>query len=605
MLGLAGLLLLGVGAQWLAWRLRLPSILLLLLVGFVIGPFTGHRLLDPDELLGESLLPFVSLSVAVVLFEGGLSLRLRELRGAGRTVFQLSFFGPPITFALATLAGRVTLGLDWELCALLGATMVVTGPTVILPLIRHVRPAGTLGRVILWEGIVTDPIGAIFAVLVFQGLLHGGDLQELALHGAGMALLGGGLAGFIGAALIVLFLLRDLVPDYLHASAALGIALAAYVAANLVQHEAGLLAVTLMGILLANQRWVSIEHIVEFKENLRVILLSTLFLLLAARLPLEEFTRFDLGGLGYLLLLVLIVRPVSVLASTLFTSLTWKERLFVSWMAPRGVVAAAVTSIFALELTGAGRPGADRLVPVVFLVILGTVAIYGLTSLPVAKRLGLARPAPQGVLLVGAHEWSRTIGTALKQAGVEVLLVDTNHHEVLAAHMDGLAAYHGSVLSEEFLHSAPLENLGHVIAVTPNEHVNALACLHLAPVFGRSNVHMLVPSESRDKERMPRHLRGRVLFDRNADFWALERRFRAGAIVKRTRLSEEYRYDDFCEQYEAEDAPVVPLFVKTASSRVRPVTARDGLEIEPGDTLLALVDPPPASYEERPAKDAG
>lgn len=288
MSGLAALLLLGVASQWLAWRLRLPSILLLLLVGFVVGPFTGQRLMDPDELLGESLLPFVSLSVAVILFEGGLSLRLRELRGAGRVTLQLILLGPPITFALATLAGRWVLGLDAELSALLGALMVVTGPTVVLPLLRHVRPAGSLGRVILWEGIVTDPIGAIVAVLVFQTLLVGGAPWT----GAGLALLGGGLAGLLGAVAIVLILRHDLVPDYLQAATVLGIALAAYVAANLVQHESGLLAVTLMGILLANQNLVSIEHIVEFKENLRVLLLSTLFLLLAARLPLEEFTRF-------------------------------------------------------------------------------------------------------------------------------------------------------------------------------------------------------------------------------------------------------------------------------------------------------------------------
>lgn len=598
MFGLAALLLLGVAAQWLAWRFRVPSILLLLIVGFVVGPFTewifGEKLLDPDSVLGESLLPFVSLSVAVVLFEGGLSLRFRELRGAGRVVLQLILLGPPIAFVLGTLAGWLTLGLDLELCALLGAVLVVTGPTVIVPLLRHVRPAGSLGRVILWEGIATDPIGAIVAVLIFQTLVLPGPKGEIALHGVGLAIVGGGLAGLIGAAAIVVLLRRDLIPDFLHTAVVLGFALAAYLGANQVQHEAGLLAVTLMGLVLANQRLVTIEHIVEFKENLRVLLISTLFILLAARLPLEEFTRFDLRGLAYLFLLMLVVRPLSVLGATMFTGLRWRERLFIGCMAPRGVVVAAVTSVFSLELVQLGRPGAERLVPVVFLVILGTVAIYGLSALPLARRLGLSRSAPQGVLFIGAHEWARKMARALQESEVRVLLVDTNQHEVLAARAEGLDAYHGTALGDDLQHHPGVEDLGHVVALTTNDHVNALVCLHLAPLFGRSNVHQLAPAESEgNMNKLPRRLRGRVLFARDTDFWALEQRFRAGAVVKRVRLGTQHPWEAVQKRYEHEGGPVIPLFLKMADGRLRVIKARDGVQYEPGDTLLALVDPVP------------
>jgi NhaP-type Na+/H+ or K+/H+ antiporter len=594
MFGLAGLLLLGIGAQWIAWRLRVPSILLLLLLGFAVGPWTGHRFLDPEALLGDSLLPFVSLSVAVVLFEGGLSLRFSELRGAGRAVLQLILLGPPIGFALTTVAGFYILGLDWGLSALLGAIMVVTGPTVLLPILRHVRPAGSLGRVVMWEGIVTDPIGAIVAVIVFQVLVLPGQGREIALSAAGDALLAGGLGGLLAAAAVVLLLRRDLVPDFLHTSVVLALALAAFVGANSFMEESGLLAVTLMGILLANQRWVSVEHIVEFKENLRVLLISLLFLLLAARLPIEEFTKFDLHGLVYLLVLLFVVRPAVVFLSTLTTSLGWKERVFVAWMAPRGVVAAAVTSIFALELAHEGRVGADRLVPTVFFVILGTVTVYGLTSLPLARWLGLSRTSPQGVVIVGAHSWARRIGLALKASKIEVLMVDTNFHEVQAARMEGLRAYYGSILSEEFESHAPLDGIGYLMAVTTNDHVNALACLHLAPTLGRANVFQLVPSEDTSaKDRMPRHLRGRVLFKKGASFWTLESRFRDGAMVKRTKLTDDYGFQDFLQQYDHEETPVIPLFVLGESGKLRTVTARDAVQTEAGETLLAVVGPEP------------
>lgn len=591
MLGLAGILLLGVGAQWLAWRLRIPSILLLLLAGFAIGPATGQRLLDPDALLGEALQPFVSLAVAVVLFEGGLSLRVRELRGAGRAVLGLVLLGPVITLALVTLCAHSVLGFQWGPALLVGAILVVTGPTVIGPLLRHVRPVGSVGRIVRWEGIVTDPIGAILAVLVFQAFLHEAEpARGIALVGLSKAIVAGGACGAVGGLGVVQMLRRRWIPDFLHAPVTLAVALACFVAADHVQHESGLLAVTLMGMWLANQRRVVVEHIVEFKENLRVLLVSMLFILLAARVPASEFERVDLRSVGFVLLVIFAVRPAMVFLATPMSGLGWRERLFLSWMAPRGIVAAAVASVFALEMDAERFPEAARLVPVIFLVILMTVAVYGLTAAPVARWLGLSRGVSQGVLFVGAHAWARQLALALQGADVEVLLVDTNYGEVQAARIAGLPAHYGSVVAEDLMHVSAMDGIGQLLALTHNDHVNALACLQFGPSLGRDRVFQLAGEDGGASDpSLPAHLRGRPLFDTELGYWDLEARFRAGATVKRTRLSEEFTLADFHAAHDREGAPAVPLFRVGRDGVVEPFLAEEEVRTEEGDALVALV----------------
>jgi len=591
MLALASILLLGIGAQWLAWRLRLPSILLLLLCGFVAGPFTGNRIVDPNALLGDSLLPFVSLAVAIILFEGGLTLRFRELRAARRAVFGLIFLGAPLTFAFATVAARWSLAVDWRVASLLGAIVVVTGPTVIVPLLRHIRPGGSAGSVLRWEGIVTDPIGAIMAVLLFQAMLLGDGNKSTTVAGWLTAVFAAGLIGVGAAVLLVLLLKRGLIPDFLHSAVTLAFVLSTFVLADSLQHESGLLAVTLMGIAIANQRSVAVEHIVEFKENLSVLLISTLFILLAARLPFEEFERFDARGLAFVLLLILVVRPLMVLIATLGSGLSWAEKAFIAWMAPRGIVAAAVASIFALELEDSGIDGAERMVPVIFLVIIVTVVVYGLTAGPLARRLGISKGTPQGVLFVGAHGWSRRFAITLRDLGLDVLMVDTNHHETQAARIEGLPAYFGNALSEDFGFNAPLDGIGYLLALTHNDEVNALVCLDFASSLGRSNTFQLVPDDDEPGgEELPRHLRGQALFDERRTYWNLESRFRDGAVVKATRLGEEFGVEEFRAVHEENGSEIIPLFVFTADEKLRVIVAGEQVEAGPGDTLIAVVD---------------
>lgn len=596
MTGLASILVLGIGSQWLAWRLKVPSILLLLVVGCLAGPLSGHRVLDPDALLGDALQPFVSIAVAVILFEGGLTLRLRDLHGATAAIRNLILLGAPLTWGLATLSARFALGWGWGMSTLVGAILIVTGPTVILPLLRHVRPAGAVGRVVRWEGIVTDPIGAIAAVLVFEAIAHssGGHDTASTLFGILRAVFVGGGSGVLGALLLAFLLRRDLIPDFLHSPVALAFAVTAFVVSNLAQHEAGLLAVTVMGVVLANQRLVSIEHIVEFKENLTVLLVASLFILLAARLPLEELKAFDLRTLAFVLLLLFVVRPVTAFVALAGSELTMREKAFVAWMAPRGIVAAAVSSVFALGLADSGMPEAQKLVPVVFAVIVGTVAVYGLTAAPLARRLGLSKGQPGGVLIVGAHSIAREMAKALVEEGADVLVVDTNHNDFMRARMEGLEVWNGSVLSEDFELRAPLEGIGSILAMTPNDSVNALACLHMTPLFGRAGIFQLSPTRLSTKEddgQIPRELRGRPLFSKSVDVFDLQKRLREGHVVKRSNLGDEFDYEDFLGHYDRPGQPALPLFVVNPEGHVTVVAADERPRTEPGDTVIALVSP--------------
>jgi NhaP-type Na+/H+ or K+/H+ antiporter len=587
---LAGLIVLGVGATWLSWRLRVPSILLLLIVGFLAGPATG--ILQPDNLLGDLLFPMVSLSVAIILFEGGLSLDIDELRDIGRVVRNLMTVGVLITWVGATGLAYLLLGFDLGLATLLGAILVVTGPTVIIPLMRHVRPSARVGSAIRWEGIVNDPIGAILAVLVFEVIVaSGGQYVSGAAVGVAKAIGAGVGSGLIGAGALIFPLKRYWIPDFLQNPAALAVALTTFTVSNTLQGESGLLAVTVMGSALASQKLVSVRHIVEFKENLRVLLISVLFIVLAARVPMSAVTSTSWSGLAFLAGLILLVRPLSVVIATWRTELEWQERTFLALMAPRGIVAAAVTSIFALELGHVGYPAAERLIPVTFLVIVGTVVVYGLSAAPVARRLGVASPNPQGLLLVGAAKWVRSLAELLTDQGFRVLLVDSNWAHVTAARRAGLSAHYGNILAEQAMDELKLDGLGRILAMTPNDEVNALGTLHFAELFGRSNVFQLAPRGRRtdgSDPTMPSHLRGRFLFASEATHQTIAARVAAGAVFKRTTLSNEFGFDDFQSRH---GDTALPLFVSKGPGELEIIAAESSWSPKAGHTLISLVGP--------------
>lgn len=585
--GLVSVAVLGGAAQWLGWRLRLPAILLLLVFGFAAGP-EGLGLIPTDDMFGELLLPVVSISVAIILFEGALTLHTPELEERFGVVARLVTLGTAVTWLLGALGAHFVLDLSWSLAILVGAVLTVTGPTVVIPLLRQIRPRGPGGTVLKWEGILIDPIGAVLAVLVFEALVNGGFMP--AVTGIGKTVVAGLVFGMGPAWILTVCLARYWIPDHLHSASALGLALLGYVLANMVQHEAGLLAVTVMGVALANQRRVDLSHIMEFKENLQVLLISALFILLAARMRLDELLALGTPEFAFLALLIVVVRPLSVALSTAGSDLSRVDRLFIAAMAPRGVVAAAVIAIFALRLEAEGFAGAESLVPIVFFVIVGTVAFYGLLGRPLAHRLGVADRDPNGVLMVGAHPFARALAKALEELGLSVLLVDTNARHVAAARLEGLPVYHGSVLSDQADEELELPGIGKLFALTANDEVNALSARHFVHLFGRENLFQLATTRraTEGSSEIAAELRARVLFGGQLVFEEIQKRFRAGAEFKATHLTEEFGFDDWREGYGEEALPVLTVGPNGSVS----VSTRDQpLDPKPGDTLLGFVGP--------------
>ncbi|MDX1417155.1 MAG: sodium:proton antiporter [Candidatus Promineifilaceae bacterium] len=532
-IGLAIIVVLGIAAQWLAWRFKLPAILLLLIFGFIAGPVTG--LIVPDQLFGELLFPFVSVSVAIILFEGGLTLRLNELRGVQGVVRLLISLGALVTWAVVALASYYILGLGLELAVLLGAVLVVTGPTVVIPLLRQVRPARQISSVLKWEGILIDPIGATLAVLVFEGIIDSGPEHQLTvfsiLFGIVVTLLVGTVVGAAFAYILIQFLKRDWIATFLETAVALMAVLAAFALSNELRTESGLMAVTVMGIILANQKQANISHITSFKEELGVLLLSSLFIVLAARVNLPALLEVVWQEVAFLLVIILVARPLAVFVSTLFSKMPFKEKLFLSAMAPRGIVAVAVASLFAIELEEAGFAGAEQLINFTILAVVGTVIIYSLLAKPLATRLDIVQKQPQGTLLVGAHHWARQIAAALQDVGFDVWLVDTNGRHIKNATAMGLSGFHESIMSDGILDDLPTESIGRLLALTDNNELNALAAVRFAQWLGEDHVFQIASTSKGSHQPLSSELRGTILFGEDMTFKEMERGYFSGYQV--------------------------------------------------------------------------
>ncbi len=587
---LTGVIALGVCAQWVSGLIGVPSILLLVVLGVLAGPVTG--LLDPDQVFGASLLPLVSISVALILYEGGLSLRISELRKVGRVVGKLLTLGVLVSWGVSAWAGYAILDLQPRLAVLLGAILVVTGPTVVGPLLRHVRPVGATGSVLKWEGIAIDPVGALLAVLVFEAAVSGDGSSAWAHSVWALAktiVVGGGL-GLAAAGLLILVLKQYWVADELRNGVSLMLAVVVFAASNTMQEESGLLASTVMGIAMANQKWVDVEHIVDFKEDLRVLLIGVLFILLGARLGPDDLAQVGWEYLVFIVVLIVVGRPASVWVSTIGSGLSGRERVFLACMAPRGIVAAAVASVFAIRLDKVGYEQANVLVPAVFSTIVGTVAFYGLAAGWLARYLGLADRDPQGAMIVGADTSACAIAQVLKERGFRVLLVDTNRELITAARMAGLRAYQGSILSEHLLNEVNLGGIGRLLAMTPNNVVNVLSGQRFSRVFGTAEVYKIAldrpTSVDGDKKQRAQE---RVLFGQDITRRVLTQRIAGGSVIKATNLTEEFGWEDFCKMY---GQSTVLLFLIRETDELTVVTSdKKEIEPKPGQTVIALVDP--------------
>ena len=590
----------GIFAQWLAWRLNLPGILLLLLFGVILGFFVQpdaylEQLTGGDEMAGPKLLfPLVSLSVAVIMFEGGLSLKLSELKEAGGAALRLCTAGALITLVLAALAARWTLGFDWSICWLLGGILTVTGPTVIGPLLRQVQPSRRVSSTLKWEGIVIDPVGAVLAVLVFEQFFAG---HEHAGAGAAVLMLlktivVGSVLGILGGCALAIALRRYWVPDNLHGVAALSVGLLLFAVSNTMAHESGLITVTVIGLWLANQKNLDVEHIVEFKEHLRTLLIGCLFVVLGSRVELGDIVSIGGGGLLFVLVLILLVRPISVFASLLGTNLNRQEKTFIATLAPRGIVAAAVSSVFALEIERSDHTftaiGSDQLDTVTFFVIVVTVAVYGLAASPIAKFLGLADNKSDGILIAGADKWVCELAQEFQKANLPIMLVDTNYAKVSAARVQGLTAICANILNEHVREDLELSGIGKMMALTQNDEVNALAIRECRHMFGRSALYQLPfnAENTHSRRGLTSNLMGRALFTQDKTFSAIRELHESGAHFKSTKLSDSYTYEDFLKNY-GEGATIIAVVNDDGSADIN--TIDSPLTPSSGKTVIALV----------------
>lgn len=501
---------LGIGAQWLAWRLQMPAIVLMLGAGLLAGPVTG--LLDPAAGFGELLRPIVAVAVAVILFEGGLTLNLAELREARPAVRRLVFVGAPLGWLLSALAIHYGAGLSWQSSAVFGGILVVTGPTVITPLLRQARLKSRPASVLRWEAIVNDPVGALCAVLAFEVIaaLSGASTLAKAAEHFALGLAVAGIAGYAAGRGIAWAFRRGEVPEYMKVPVLFGVVLVVYASTDSLLHESGLLAVTVMGVVLANAHLPSFDELRRFKEHVTVILVSGVFILLAASLNVEVLAQLDWRAGLFIALIVLVARPVTVALALAGTGLSWQEKTIVAWIAPRGIVAVAVAGLFGQRLVEKGVADGALLTPLAFALVAATVVLSGFTIRPVARALGLVSTDVPGVLIVGASPWSISMAEALQGAGVPVLVADRNWHRLRPARQADLPVFHGEILSEAAEHHLDLNAYETLIAASDNDAHNTLVCTDFAPEFGRTNVFQVGRETDGGSQRdLPATLGGR------------------------------------------------------------------------------------------------
>ncbi len=598
---LASIGVLSLFCQWLAWRVRMPAIVFLLAAGIACGPVLHY--LNPEEVFGDLLFPMVSLAVAVILFEGSLTLRFSEIRGHGAMVRNLIPVGAVVTGIIGTLSAHWILNISWEIALLFGAISVVTGPTVIAPLLRAVRPNSKLANILQWEGIIIDPVGALLAVLVYEGIVSWGQGNVFghSMYIFSTTLVVGSVLGVAAGYLNGQVLRKHWIPHYLHNAGTLTFMLGVYALSNEIAHESGLLTVTIMGIWMANMKQVPIEGLLEFKESLSVLLISALFIILAARIEFSAIAELGWGLALVLAVLMLVARPLSIFLSAIGTNLTWREKLFLSWIAPRGIVAAAVSALFAFQLTNNGFAGGETLVPLVFMLIIATVIIQSLTARPLAHLLGVAQAPEYGFLILGANPVARMIATELNKHEVPVVMADTSWENIRQARMENLQVYFGNPVSEHAANQLDLTGIGNFLVISPYKHMNSLATYHFLDWFGeQDNVFSLAEGE---QEQQARHQtaekiqRTRGLFN-GVSYAKLASLVSQGYTIKTTQLSEAFSYQDFLNRHRNQ---ALVLFLLDSKNHIKPV--RNMAELKPDEetTLISLV-PPKAPEELKDSK---
>lgn len=609
---------LGIGAQWLAWRLQRPAIVLMAISGLIFGPLLGYLLgfnlpgpiehifeqlrLDPVNDFGDLYRPMIGLAVAIILFEGGMNLRFKDLSDARQAVGRMVFVAAPIAWVLGTFAAHYIVGLAWDISIMVGGLFIVTGPTVIMPLLRQAHLKSRPANVLKWEGIVNDPLGALFAVGGYEFIRF--SLTEASMFFVfgklAFAAIFGTLVGIVSGYGLAWAFRRGHIPEYLKAPVVLAWVLLIYVIANRLADETGLLAVTALGMTMANTKFASMVEMRRFKENIAIILVSGVFVILTATLTPAILTEFVTNWrvLAFVLAMMFFVRPIAVMISTVFSGLTWKESLLISFIAPRGIVAVAVAGLFAAELNALGRADGTLFVPLAFALVFATVVFAGFLISPIAKILGLAAGGGQGVMIVGANPWSLGLAKAIKDLGVNVTVADTNWRRLRGARLEGHQTFYGEVLSENADYSLDHSAFNVLIAATPNDAYNSLVCVEFAPELGRHRVFQ-VPAQENDEDdgdSIAFTSRGRTLTSRGRSFDALTRDWWGGWRFRSTNLSEAYTLEDL---YNDRGNDVDLILMRRPDGTIDFI--QPGQESRAEGTTVLSFSPPPKEKQEKGA----
>lgn len=586
---------LGIGAQWVAWRLNLPAIVLMLGAGLIVGP--GLGLFVPARDIGPLLGPMISVAVAVILFEGGLSLNLHALADAASGVRRLVIIGAPLGWLLSTLALHYAAGLGWEASAVFGGIMVVTGPTVIAPLLRQAKLARRPAALLQWEAIVNDPVGALAAVLAF------GFVSALYTEGAvGAAMghfgLGIGVATILGYGAgrgIAVGFSRGVVPEFLKVAVLFAVMLAAFALSDMVLHESGLLAVTVMGLVLANSNLASFEELRRFKEHATILLVSGVFILLAAGINVEAFAALDLRAALFVAVIILVARPVAVLVSLAGTTIPWRERALVALTGPRGVVLMAVAGLFGERLAALGLPDGDRIGPLAFVLVATTVLIHGFALRPMARALGLSMGENGAVLLIGGSRFTTALGLALQKIEVAVMVSDPNLSHLRAPREAGLPVFYGDILSEAADSKVELIGFSELLTATDNDAYNTLVATDLGSEFGRHHVWQTAREKGlSQRHALPATLGGRRLaVEMTAN--SLEAQMVAGWRIASTRLTDAFDHAD----WRAKNPEAKLLALVSPGGTCRFVGPDDEVKPVVGTRLISLAPPQSQTQPEK------
>ena len=577
MVELAGIIILGILAQWFAWKLKIPAILPLILIGLLVGPIAaeflssdGSKWIEPiwngekGLFPGDGLYYFVSLAISIILFEGGLTLKRNEIKTVGPAITKLITLGAAITFFGGGIVAHYVFNLSWEISFLFSSLIIVTGPTVITPILRNIPLKKEVSAVLKWEGILIDPIGALVAVLVFEFISVGGGsgFTKTALIEFGKILLFGTTFGFTFAHALAFAINKNLIPHYLLNVVSLSTVLLVYVESDIFAHESGLLAVVVMGMVLGNNKLENIKELLYFKESLSVLLISILFILLAANINIEDMLLLYNWKTGVLFLIIIfIIRPIAVFASTARSNLKANEKTFISWVGPRGIVAAGIASLFGSKLIKTGVEGAEYLTPLVFMVVLGTVLLNATTARLFAKLIGVFLTKSEGILIVGASKLSILIAGYLQKNNRHVVLVDSNADNVNNAKELGIEAIKEDIFAEDLTDNIELNDVGYLLAFTANPNINKFAISKFKDQFGENGSFRLIsPEEMMDPEISPKN----EIFSYSDDFVKLTEVSRKFPKIHEVDIDSKAHFDSLME-IAKKNNDVVPLFIKLKS----------------------------------------